>query len=175
MLDGLGNIADAILSGWIVTWPTRLLALIWLAWVVSWVVAAFWSGRTKTHVATWDSWVYPLPILIGAIFLMPLTARELGAEPLYHVGDFGTYILALVTVCGISFTWWARIHLGRFWSNAITHKEDHKVIDTGPYGVVRHPIYTGLIIAILANGIAVGTVTAIVGAILIAYSQWQKA
>ena len=86
---------------------------------------------TKTHVATWDSWVYRLPILIGAIFLMPLTARVLGAAPLYHVGDFGTYLLALVTVGGISFTWWARIHLGRFWSNAITHKEDHKIIDTG--------------------------------------------
>ena len=76
MLEGLGNLGDAILSGWIVTWPTKLLALIWLAWVVSWVVAAFWSGRTKAHVPTWDSWVYRLPILIGAIFLMPLTAPD---------------------------------------------------------------------------------------------------
>ncbi len=175
MLDGLGNLGDAILSGWIVTWPTKLLALIWLAWVVSWVVAAFWSGRTKTHVATRDSWVYRLPILIGAIFLMPLTARVLGAAPLYHVGNVGTYILALVTVCGISFTWWARIHLGRFWSNAITHKEDHRIIDTGPYGMVRHPIYTGLIVGILATGLAVGTWTAILGALFVAFGEWQKA
>jgi len=175
MLDGLGNLGGAILSGWIVTWPTKLLALIWLAWVVSWVVAAFWSGRTKTHVATRDSWVYRLPILIGAIFLMPLTARLVGAEPLYHVGDFGTYILALVTVLGISFTWWARIHLGRFWSNAITHKEDHRIIDTGPYGMVRHPIYTGLIIGILATGLAVGTWTAILGALFVSFGEWQKA
>ncbi|WP_024514711.1 isoprenylcysteine carboxylmethyltransferase family protein [Bradyrhizobium sp. Tv2a-2] len=175
MLDGLGNIGDAILSGWIVAWPTRLLALIWFAWVVSWVVAAFWSGRTKAHVPTWESWVYRLPILIGAIFLMPLTARLVGAAPLYHVGNIGTYLLALVTVLGISFTWWARIHLGRFWSNAITHKEDHRIIDTGPYGMVRHPIYTGLIIAILATGIAVGTWTALVGALCICFGEWQKA
>lgn len=175
MLDGLGKISDAILSGWIVTWPTKLLALIWLAWVVSWVVAAFWSGRTKTHVPTWDSWVYRLPILLGAIFLMPLTARALGAAPLYDVGPWGTYVLALVTVLGISFTWWARIHLGRFWSNAITHKEDHRIIDTGPYGMVRHPIYTGLIIAILATGIAVGTWTALVGALFVCLGEWQKA
>src|SRR6516165_4091711 len=175
MLDGVGKIGDAILSGWIVSWPTKLLALIWLAWVVSWVVAAFWSGRTKTHVPTWDSWIYRLPILLGAIFLMPLTARVLGAGPLYDLGNWGTYLLALVTVLGISFTWWARIHLGRFWSNAITHKEDHRIIDTGPYGLVRHPIYTGLIAAILATGLAVGTVTAILGAVLISLGMWQKA
>jgi protein-S-isoprenylcysteine O-methyltransferase Ste14 len=175
MLDGLGNIGDAILSGWIVTWPTKLLALIWLAWVVSWVVAAFWSGRTKTHVPTWNSWVYRFPILLGAIFLMPATAHAFGASPLYDVGNVGTYVLALVTVLGISFTWWARIHLGRFWSNAITHKEDHRIIDTGPYGMVRHPIYTGLIIAILATGIAVATWTAIIGALCICFGEWQKA
>jgi len=175
MLNGLGKIGDAILSGWIVSWPTKLLALIWLAWVVSWVVAAFWSGRTKTHVPTWDSWIYRLPILLGAIFLMPLTARVLGAGPLYDLGNWGTYLLALVTVFGISFTWWARIHLGRFWSNAITHKEDHRIIDTGPYGMVRHPIYTGLIIAILATGIAVGTWTALLGALFICFGEWQKA
>jgi len=175
MLNGLGKMGDAILSGWIVSWPTKLLALIWLAWVVSWVVAAFWSGRTKTHVPTWDSWIYRLPILLGAIFLMPLTARVLGAGPLYDLGNWGTYLLALVTVFGISFTWWARIHLGRFWSNAITHKEDHRIIDTGPYGMVRHPIYTGLIIAILATGIAVGTWTALLGALFICFGEWQKA
>jgi protein-S-isoprenylcysteine O-methyltransferase Ste14 len=167
--------SEALLTGWIVDWPTRLLALIWLAWVISWIVASFWSGRTKAHVPTLSSLAYRIPILLGAILFMPWTGRALGETPLYHVGNLGTYALAVVVVLGISFTWWARIHLGRFWSNAITHKEDHKVIDTGPYGVVRHPIYTGLIIAILATGIAVGTVTSLLGAILIAFSQWQKA
>jgi protein-S-isoprenylcysteine O-methyltransferase Ste14 len=73
------------------------------------------------------------------------------------------------------FTWWARIHLGRFWSNAITRKEGHRVIDTGPYGLVRHPIYTGLIAAMLATGVAVATITALLGTVLIAFGLWQKA
>lgn len=175
MLDRFGDIGGAVFSGWIVTWPTKLLSLIWLAWVVSWVVASVWSGRTKTHVRTMDSWVYRGPILLGAILLMPLTARVLHAEPLYDIGTFGTYVAAIVTVLGISFTWWARIHLGRFWSNAITHKEDHRIIDTGPYGMVRHPIYTGLIIAILATGLAVATWTALLGALCICFGEWQKA
>jgi len=175
MPNNSSEISDALFSGWIVTWPTRLLALIWLAWVVSWVVASFWSGRTKSHVRTWDSWVYRLPILIGAILLSPWTAGALGASQLYDPGNIGTYMLALVVLFGISFTWWARIHLGRFWSNAITHKEDHRVVDTGPYGVVRHPIYTGLIIAILATGVAVATWTSLLGALLISFGEWQKA
>ena len=169
------GIADALLTGWIVTWPTRLLSLIWLAWVVSWVVASFWSGRTKSFVPTRDSWVYRLPILIGAILLSPWTAGAVGASQLYNPGDIGTYLLAVVVLFGISFTWWARIHLGRFWSNAITHKEGHKVIDTGPYGLVRHPIYTGQIIGLLATSIAVGTVTAILGAIMIGLGMSWKA
>ena len=121
----LSGIYETVSSGWIVTWPTKLIALIWLAWVVSWVAASFWSGRTKSHVRTRNSWVYRLPILLGAILLSPWAAARLGDKPLYDLGNAGTYMLAIVVLLGISFTWWARIHLGRFWSNAITRKEDH--------------------------------------------------
>jgi protein-S-isoprenylcysteine O-methyltransferase Ste14 len=175
MLSRLGEIGGALSSGWIAIWPTQLLALIWLAWVVSWVVAAFWSARTKTHVRTLDAWVYRLPILLGAILLSPWTAQALGESRIYDPGDFGTYALAVLLLVGVSFTWWARIHLGRFWSNAITHKEDHRVVDTGPYGLVRHPIYTGLILGILATGAAVATWSSLLGALLISFGEWQKA
>jgi protein-S-isoprenylcysteine O-methyltransferase Ste14 len=175
MLSNSADIYNLVASGWIVTWPTKLLAFIWLAWVISWVVASFWSGRTKTHVHTLASWVYRLPILLGAILLSPWTAAALGENRLYDTGNTGTYVLAVVVLLGISFTWWARIHLGRFWSNAITQKEGHRIIDTGPYGLVRHPIYTGLILAILATGVAVAMWTSLLGALLISFGQWRKA
>lgn len=162
-------------GGWTTTWPTQLLALIWLAWLASWVGASFWQGRTKKHVMSLDSTRYRLPILAGGVLFTPWTAEVLGEKPLWHLGNAGVYALAAVTLAGISFTWWARIHLGQFWSNAITHKEDHRVVDTGPYAFVRHPIYTGLITGMLATGIAVGTVSAILGAILISFGMWQKA
>jgi protein-S-isoprenylcysteine O-methyltransferase Ste14 len=162
-------------SGWTSTWPTQLLVLIWMAWLISWAVASFWSNRTEKHVMTWDSLAYRVPIIVGAILLSPWTAQVLGEKPLWHFGNGGTYALAGLTLAGMSFAWWARIHLGRFWSSAITRKECHRVIDTGPYALVRHPIYTGLIGATLATGAAVATVTALLGALLIAFGLWQKA
>jgi protein-S-isoprenylcysteine O-methyltransferase Ste14 len=162
-------------SGWTTIWPTQLLALIWVAWLISWAVGAFWSGRTEKHVRTWDSRAYRITILAGAVLLTPWTQQVSGEQPIWHVGNGGTYLLAGLTLAGTLFTWWARIHLGRFWSNAITRKEGHRVIDTGPYGLVRHPIYTGLIAAMLATGVAVGTISAVLGAVLIAVGLWQKA
>jgi protein-S-isoprenylcysteine O-methyltransferase Ste14 len=162
-------------SGWTATWPTQLLAIVWIAWIVSWVVASFWSGRTQKHVMTWDSRRYRIPILLGAILFTPWIGKVLEEKPLWQFGSLGIYLLAGLTLAGMSFTWWARIHLGHFWSNAITHKEGHRVIDTGPYGLVRHPIYTGLIAGMLTTGVAVGTVTAMLGAVLISLGMWQKA
>src|ERR1700751_4591370 len=110
MLSRIGELSGAALGGWIVTWPTKLLALIWLAWIVSWVVASFWSARTKAQVPTWDSLAYRLPILLGAILLSPWTARALGEDRIYDPGNAGTYVLAVCVLAGISFTWWGRIH-----------------------------------------------------------------
>jgi protein-S-isoprenylcysteine O-methyltransferase Ste14 len=175
MLHDPGQLLAFVASGWTATWPTQLLAIIWILWIISWVVASLWSGRTKKHVVTRESLRYRLPILVGAILFMPGTGKLLGEAPLWQFGNLGIYVMACLTLGGIAFTWWARIHLGRFWSNAITHKEGHRVIDTGPYGLVRHPIYTGLIAGMLVTGVAIGTVTAILGAVLISLGMWQKA
>jgi protein-S-isoprenylcysteine O-methyltransferase Ste14 len=171
----IAKLLDFVWSGWTATWPTQLLAIIWIVWLISWVVASFWSGRTQKQVMTSDARTYRIPIFAGGILFTPWIAQLLGEKPLWQFGDLGIYVAAALTLAGISFTWWARIHLGRFWSNAITRKEDHRVIDTGPYGLVRHPIYTGLIAGMLVTGVAVGTVTAMLGAVLISLGMWQKA
>ena len=161
-------------GGWTTTWPTELLALIWVAFLASWVGASFWQGRTKKQVMTLESQRYRLPILVGGILYTPWIAQALGWKPLWVLGNTGIATAAILSVAGIAFAWWGRLHLGKFWSNTITHKEDHRVIDTGPYGIVRHPIYTGLIFGMLVTGIAIGAVTTILGAILISLGMWQK-
>jgi protein-S-isoprenylcysteine O-methyltransferase Ste14 len=175
MMGDANSLLGVVWSGWTATWPTKLLALIWMGWIISWVAGSFFSARTQKHVGRWDAQAYRIPIVVGAVLLAPWTARWVGDAPLWNVGDSGTYLLAGLTLAGTLFTWWARIHLGRFWSSAITRKEGHRVVDTGPYGLVRHPIYTGLIAAILATAVAVGSITTLFGALLITIGLWQKA
>ncbi len=155
--------------------PSQLFAIAWIGWIFTWAAASFWSGRTEKRLATGEVWAYRLSSLVGLILLSHFTARALGLRRMWHVGYNGAYFLALLTFGGIFFAWWARIHLGRLWSGSITRKEGHYVVDTGPYGLVRHPIYTGLIGATIATATASATATAVVGAMLIVFGMWLKA
>jgi protein-S-isoprenylcysteine O-methyltransferase Ste14 len=155
--------------------PSTTLEIIWILWLISWVAASFWSGRTQRRVGTLESWTYRAAMIAGGILLVPFTARALGEQRLWGLSYGGAYALAAVMLAGLAFTWWGRVHLGRLWSSAITRKEDHRIIDDGPYGLVRHPIYTGLIVALLATAAAEGRVTALVGAALVIFGIWLKA
>jgi protein-S-isoprenylcysteine O-methyltransferase Ste14 len=122
-----------------------------------------------------ETWTYRAAMIVGGILLMPWTPRLLAEKRIWEVGYDGAYALAAVMLAGLLLTWWARLHLGRLWSSVITRKEDHRIVDTGPYALVRHPIYTGLITALLATSAAEATVTALFGAGLIAFGLWLKA
>jgi protein-S-isoprenylcysteine O-methyltransferase Ste14 len=155
--------------------PSIVFGIVWIGWIISWIVASFWSARTEKRVTTWETWLSRAALVLGAILLFHSTRRLLGETRLWHVGFDGAYALAGITLLGILFAWWARMHLGRLWSSAITRKEDHRVIETGPYALVRHPIYTGLILAIFATAAAQATVTGCLGAALVAFGLWIKA
>lgn len=155
--------------------PAVLFAIIWIGWIVSWIAAAFWSGRTEKRNFTWNGWLSRAALLVGAVLLLEWTAQKLGEQRLWHVGYDGAYALGALTFAGFLFAWWARIHLGRLWSAGITRKENHRVIDTGPYALVRHPIYTGVIVAVLATAAAQAKLTGLVGAAVIVFGLWLKA
>jgi len=155
--------------------PSTLFAIAWIGWAVTWTIAALWSGRTEKRLATSDVWAYRIVTGVGVVMLSHWTARGLEERRIWHVGFNGAYLLAILTFAGILFAWWARIYLGRLWSGAITRKENHFIVDTGPYALVRHPIYTGLIGATLATGAAQATFTAILGCAFIATGLWLKA
>jgi protein-S-isoprenylcysteine O-methyltransferase Ste14 len=152
-----------------------MLEPIWIGWLTSWVAASFWSSPMQKRVATLQTWTYRAVIIAGSLLLLPFTAWMLAEKRIWDVGYAAAYVLAGVMLTGLFLTWWARLHLGRLWSSAISRKEDHRIVDTGPYAFIRHPIYTGLIIALLATSAAEATVTAILGASLVASGLWLKA
>jgi len=155
--------------------PRALFAAIWIGWIVSWLVAAFWSNRTEKLALTWNTLLYRVAIVAGAILMTPWATRRFAATLLWDVGYAGAYVLAVLTLAGLLFAWWARIHIGRLWSGSIARKEGHRVVDTGPYALVRHPIYTGLIAALMATALAQATANGLAGAALLSFGFWLKA
>jgi len=155
--------------------PGEAFKVIWIGWVASWAAASWWSGRTERRAATCDPWIYRIVIFAGAVLIAPWTSRALVERPTWQLGYYGAFALVVVMLMGLGLTWWARILLGRLWSSAITRKEKHRLVDTGPYAFVRHPIYTGLIIALLATAATEATRVALLGALLVALGLWVKA
>ena len=153
----------------------QVLEIIWIVWLMSWVGASFWSDRAQKRATTMETWTYGAAMIAGGILLVPWIGQLLEKKPIWEVGHAGVYVLAAVMLTGLSLTWWARIYLGPLWSSVITRKRDHKIIDTGPYAFVRHPIYCGLIIALLATAVAEGRLGALLGSVLVILGVWQKA
>lgn len=80
----------------------------------------------------------------------------------------------LVVLCGIAFTIWARLALGANWSGVITLKQDHTLMREGPYRLVRHPIYTGVLLALLGSALERGQVRNMLGVLVCGFGLWLK-
>jgi protein-S-isoprenylcysteine O-methyltransferase Ste14 len=128
------------------------LSLLWLAWLVSWLVASTWTARTVAQQTDGSRIVESVPIWIGAILLFTSAAGPL-SKPFITSPRWLDRLALVVALVGFALTWWARITLGRWWSGAVTLKADHQLIRSGPYAVTRHPIYTGLLVAVLATAL----------------------
>jgi protein-S-isoprenylcysteine O-methyltransferase Ste14 len=101
--------------------------------------------------------------------LGPLSLRILPDLPLVE------YAGLTVTFAGLAFTAWARAILGRNWSAVVTIRQDHRLIRTGPYKWVRHPIYSGLLLGMLGTAIYFGQLRGLVGVALGLAAFWMKA
>jgi protein-S-isoprenylcysteine O-methyltransferase Ste14 len=152
-----------------------LFRLAWALWALSWVAASFWSARSVKRAAAADTRLNRVVTIAGAVLLFGGPFAWPRASLIWSIGTIAAVVLGLLMLSGFAFAWWARLHLGRFWSSSITRKEGHQLIDTGPYALVRHPIYTGLIAAALATAAAEATWLALLGGALMALGFWLKA
>lgn len=164
--------------GWYAS-PYHLIAVAWLVWAVSWMLAAVWARRAAARASFADEAPYRIITALGALLLFGVFDRQLREivpiAPLWNASVPLAWAMFALVVAGFAFAWWARLHLGVLWSGTITRKEGHHIVDTGPYGLVRHPIYTGLILSAFATAIVRGEAFALVGAFLFALGCWIKA
>ena len=133
----------------------NVIGLPWLIFLGYWFVTAMRVNRMARRE--------PAGSLLGRFALMGAAFYLLsGGDP--RLGDLSARIFppthelftfgAALTWAGIGFAIWARYHLGRFWSGTVALREGHQLIRSGPYAYIRHPIYTGILAAVLGTALA---------------------
>lgn len=156
--------------------PDYSIGVVWLVWVISWFAAALWSDRAARRPAVGREIAYRVLTIAGVVLLFGFyTPGGILGACRWRPAPAIAWTCVVAAVAGLAFTWWARIHLGRLWSSSVTRKADHHVVDTGPYGIVRHPIYTGVIAATMATAAMRGTAAAWLGAAVMTVGWYIKA
>ena len=150
--------------------PLDLCGYLWLIWSGVWFVAARLAAANAMTESRWQraQHVVPLALAFAFVFLGDALS-ERWVLPKF-LGELGVAL----TFAGLTFAIWARLHLGRYWSGTITLKTDHRVIRTGPYRWVRHPIYTGLLCALLGSSLCASTLLGSLATPLALLTCWIK-
>ena len=153
----------------------RIISDCWIVFCVIWLLASFWTKQSVYRERGKNLLRYILPLAIGAylIFNGPRLSGSLGLRIIPHADIFARTSVILC-VAGLAFCVWARFTLGRNWSGVITFKGDHELITRGPYAIVRHPIYTGLLIMLVGTVILYGRIAGIVALPFVLWGLWVK-
>ncbi len=148
--------------------PMLICGYLWVAFFVVWVV---WGLKTKAiqqREGASSRLSYTLLNVAGYYLMFGNDVpRELLRTRIFNPSTWTNALGIAVTVAGIAFAMWARVYLGGNWSSAVTVKVDHQLIRTGPYRWVRHPIYTGLISALVGTAIVRHQVRGVIAVALV--------
>jgi protein-S-isoprenylcysteine O-methyltransferase Ste14 len=155
----------------------RWLGILWLVFGIVWLLAAFTSKRSVQR-QTYGSRVLQSGLMfIGLLCIFNfwdffthgwLTTRLIPETAPWVLGG------AVLTITGILISFWARATLGANWSGTVTIKQNHELIQRGPYAFVRHPIYTGLLLGLLGSAFVYGLARCFVGVLICTLALWLK-
>lgn len=144
---------------------TYLWTALWIIWLVSALMAKR-SVQRQTIASRLEQTI----LVTMAFFLLfdrRLWPHWLRQRVLPAHDDALLWTGLILTAAGVGFAIMARFWIGRNWSGTVTIKEQHELIQSGPYRIVRHPIYTGLLLAYLSTAIVHGELRGFVGFVLL--------
>lgn len=141
-----------------------------VAWIVFWIYWLASALGAKQNVGGRRRRVSLAGLTALAVALLVRVLR--GGSLAVHSPVVGA-IGAVLVVAGLAVAIWARIHLGRNWGMPMTQKAEPELVTSGPYRFVRHPIYSGLLLAVLGTALATNLIGVLIGAILGAYFYYS--
>jgi protein-S-isoprenylcysteine O-methyltransferase Ste14 len=152
-----------------------IINLLWVAWGIYWLISARSNKTTQQRESAASRWAHVIPLIVGGVLIgwrrmpWPLLTHRLWPV------TFTSYCIGVALLAGgLLFSVWARVHIGRNWSGTVTVKQDHELIRSGPYALVRHPIYTGLLTALIGTVLISGTGRALLGLLIIIIALIRK-
>lgn len=138
-----------------------------------WISRARSSGKGERSEAS-SSRVIHAALLISALALLTIAQMEPFSMRILPDAGWLAWVGFCVTLLGLLFAVWARSHLGKYWSGAIIFQKDHQLIQSGPYALTRHPIYTGILAAILGTAIAIDELRGFLAFFLALVAYYRK-
>jgi len=147
----------------------------WLIFVVFWLIYAFGNKKAVYSEDLRQRFLVQIIAVIGVLIIMnaPREPQPLNMFVIPRTAATAA-IATVICIAGLVFAIWARVTIGRNWSARVTVKEEHELIQRGPYGLVRHPIYTGILSMALGSALLVGRAGAVAGWIVFVVSFWIK-
>jgi protein-S-isoprenylcysteine O-methyltransferase Ste14 len=154
-----------------------ILKIIWTVLLLYWLISSFKVKQQVQSEPLFKRFLfYWLPLLIGIILLGPgewyghSLLREQFVPHSNLVGIIGDGLC----MAGVFLACWSRYLLGKNWSVSVQLKQEHELIEKGPYAYVRHPIYTGLLLLYSGNALIVGDWRGILAVLIVFVSFWRK-
>jgi protein-S-isoprenylcysteine O-methyltransferase Ste14 len=136
------------------------MPILWSLWLAYWLIEARNTARTQKSESVLTAVIYRGATVVGILLIFGLKRPW---TRLWPVSVPLLCVAIILMLCGFSFAIWARRHLGRYWSARVTVKEGHQLIESGPYSLVRHPIYSGLLLSMAATVMTIGTLQSVCG------------
>jgi protein-S-isoprenylcysteine O-methyltransferase Ste14 len=145
-----------------------MIGPMWLAIFIIWAITGLNTKRTVGSASDARARISLGGALLGWLILFNRGFRPgvLG-ERFVPIGPGVVYTGTALTAVGLGFALWARFAIGRNWGRLVTVQEDHQLIRTGPYAIVRHPIYSGFMLATFGTALAIGEVGGLVATALV--------